>query len=82
MATLLGFKPIECFGSLSALVWSWVRFKLMFLDCLRLHAATRHQLTAPIPLTWATPWGKVKPKISPEDTPFQVKCFMRLFLEY
>jgi ADP-ribosylglycohydrolase len=33
-----------------------VRTKLMFLYCLRLNAATRHQVTAPIPLTWATPW--------------------------
>jgi hypothetical protein len=38
-----------------------VRFKLMFLDCLRLNAATRHQVTAQ-----GNALGKVKPKISPE----------------
>jgi hypothetical protein len=39
-----------------------VRSKLMFLDCLRLNAATRHQVTAQ-----GNALGQVKPKISPKD---------------
>jgi integrase len=39
----------------------WVRFKLMFLDCLRLNAATRHQVTAQ-----GNALGQVKPKIAPD----------------
>jgi hypothetical protein len=41
-----------------------VRFKLMFLDCLRLNAATRHQVTAQ-----GNALGTLKPKISPERAP-------------
>jgi hypothetical protein len=41
-----------------------VRSKLMFLDFLRLNAATRHQVTAQ-----GNALGKLKPKISPERAP-------------
>jgi hypothetical protein len=41
-----------------------VRSKLMFLDCLRLNAATRHQVTAQ-----GNALGELMPKVSPERAP-------------